>query len=177
MKEKQVRTCSVCNESGHNSRTCPAKTVTTAPTPIPSAIAIARPEEANRNVELPSLPKEQPPTISLLEPVVDSGDVSYSEQTIQEYANGVSLRLAYREYNNGDTVVRLKVSSDPSSSKEIQIDIPSAAKLLQMLTITLQKHYVAEQQKRAVARTPKSIPYEHISRPDEQWGEGAGTSP
>ncbi len=110
------------------------------------------------------------PDLLELEPTPKLEEVGFNEHTIQEYINGLAVRLAYREYQGGNSIVHLKVTPESQISKEIQLDIPGAAKLLHMLTTVLQKHYAAQELKKAVARAPNLSIYERIG-PDTRFSD------
>lgn len=165
------RACSVCNKSGHNSRTCSLKKEQEARAQaagggVPSANAstalIPHPETTGvQESPMPLRPQ--------MAPQIDIGarhePVSFAEQAIQRHVNGNTYKLTLREYPNGASNVTLRKMNDASPPTEIVTDIEGAQEINQMFAIMLQRV--------AAAKAQRTLPVSRVNGLSQPQGQQA----
>lgn len=131
--DPKTRTCSICQKSGHNSRTCDMRPK--------NAEGVSDSETVSASAGN-----------SLIQSANPGQPSSFTESTIQENSNGLTYRATIREYSTGNTKIFLKIAGGQAKPQEFQFDVSGAVTVNRLLASLLQRHAAEQQKKAPVAR-------------------------
>lgn len=144
------RSCSVCKQHGHNSRTCPVKK---------KSEAHARPRDREEEeggdealVASTALVALPPEVVAGASPGTRHEPVSFTAVIRQEHLDGQTVKVELRDYTSGVSTMMLRFQDD-ASVKDVLVNVPLAGKLYEMLGWALQQ----------VARKGKALPVTRTS--------------